>query len=111
MDDRSVRLHGRERIQDGGNLLVLDLDRESRLLGSLHRVGSYHGYLVADEANAVAAEERDVAQHTTVKPTWKISSGQDSPHDWNGLRPRDVDRNDASMRKWAVQAGRPESPG
>ena len=58
VDDRRAGLHALARVEDGGQLLVLDLDQGQRALGDLLGLGGHRGHAVAHVAHlAVQAEE------------------------------------------------------
>jgi hypothetical protein len=101
----SVRLERRARIEDGGQVLVLDVDEPHRLLRGLARLGGDGGDPLPDEPDDVRGQHRQVAQLAAVPDVSEIRPGEDGDDAGQLLGGRGVDRDDPRVRHRAGQAG------
>ena len=100
---RRAGLHGLERIDGGGQDVVLDLDQVERLLGDGQLVGGDGGHRMADEHHAVDGQDRMGPRGRLALQLRDVGRGEDGPH--AGQRPRlaGVDAHDARVRVGAAE--------
>src|SRR5262245_9932573 len=109
MNDRRAFLQRRFRIEHGGKLLVIDLDKFQGILGLLDGLRRHSGNALAQKARAVLSEHRNVAIAPAVKNAAHVVAGQHGAHAGRFLSARNIDALNARMRVRAAQRLRPQS--
>ena len=98
MQDRSAGPQRVLHIEDGGQLLVPDVDGAHRLLRDLARIGRDRRDAIADEEHAIPAEHRPVLQPAPEPLAAHVRAGQHSAHAGHGASAADLDGHDARVR-------------
>jgi hypothetical protein len=96
-------VHGLERIDRGGQRLVLDLDQVEGLLGDGRLVGGHRGHRLAHEHHAVDREHGVGARRRLLLQMRDVLGGDDRAHAGQRLRRAGVDRHDLGVGVWAAQ--------
>ena len=96
-------LHGLERIDGGGQDVVLDLDQVQRLLGDGRLVGGDGGDRMPDEHHAVDGEDGVGPRRGLALQLRDVGGGQDGPHAGQRARLARVDAHDARVRVGAAE--------
>ena len=118
VDQRRARPHRLQRVVDGRQLLVLNVDQRRRALGRLLVVRGNGGHRVADEAHHVVREHRRVLDPPAQEVPGDVGARQHRVDPRLCAGSRDVDANDPRMRQRRAQhlgpqpaAGRPHVGG
>jgi hypothetical protein len=110
MQDRRVGRERPLRIEDGRQLLVLDLDKRGRLLRGLERIRGDRRDAVTDETHAIPREDRPVLQAATEAGRPYVRAGDHRAHARNLARGVDVDRHHARVRVGASDESSVQHP-
>jgi hypothetical protein len=111
VQDRRVGGHRLDGVEDGGQLLVVDLDEVERLLRGVLVDGGDGGDALADEADAAAGEDGHVAQEGAVDSAVDVLAGDDRVDAGEGRGGGGVDAADESVGVGAVEHLAPEDAG
>src|SRR5690242_15835834 len=101
MNARSVGLHSLKRVNYRLQFFEFYLEQGQRLLGRIDRFCGDSDDLLTDEAHAITRKHRTIEQKASKMDIRQVSSGQDRFDPGNLFRRRDVNRDDARMRKRA----------
>ena len=98
VQDRRVRLHGGDRIEHGGQHLVLDRERPAAGLGRAFALGDHRGDALADEPHhvvehvgVVGIDEMVLVRRGAVQPPRHVLPGENFDHAGNRQRLAAVD--------------------
>ena len=111
MDERRAGLDRFDRIEHGGQVLVLDLDERQRLFRDVRIERGHHGDLLADEAHAIAREQRHVEHAAPDEEVRHVRGREDREHAGQRASLHGVDADDARVRERAAQGFAPDHPG
>ena len=98
-------------IEDGGKIVVLDLDKGERLFRDVRIERSHHRDLLADESDTITGQERHVEHAPSHQDVREIPGSQHRED--TGKRPRlgRVDAEDPRMRQRTSKRFAPDEPG
>ena len=108
VDERSVRRERLGDVEDGGQLLVLDLDERERLVRRVRRLRGDGGDALADEAHLVDGEDGQVA-HEAPDPVGALRAGEDGTDAGHALGGGGVDAHDAGVGVRAPEHPAPQA--
>ncbi len=103
MEQGSAFPHGFKGVEDGGKLLVLDDDEVESFLGDVEVLGGYSGHTLADEADVVFSQHRDVEDAPTVPDAAHVASGEDGVDPGHSGSLGGVDAGDACVGQGAAE--------
>jgi hypothetical protein len=108
MNFRRTGSHRLQRIEDGRQQFVIDLDQMQRFLGSFHGVGRHGGNAIADETYRVPAKHGHIPYLFADQAALHILTGNNRSHAGHLVCLCDIDPSNARMRVGAAQDFRPE---
>ena len=108
VDQRRAGPRRLDRVEDGRELVVLDLDQPERLLGRLAVLGRHRGHLLADEADLVAGQDGHVAHRAADAVRRQVPARQHRVHARQRAGAAGVDRHDPRVRQRAPQDPGPQ---
>ena len=112
VQDRRIRGHGVEDVEDGRQLLVLDVDQGDRGFGGVLVLGGDGRDALAGPAHLVHGDHGHVLDGATPQPgIGNVAAGDHGDDPRQRQRLRRVDADDASVRVRALQRPAPERAG
>ena len=111
VQDRRAVLDGLDRIEDSGEILVLDVDERQSFFREVGIEGSDHRDPLADESDAVTRQERHVEHAPSDQDVRKIPGREHGQDAGEGLGLGGVDPEDPRVGQRAPEGFPPDQPG
>src|SRR3989475_7520456 len=111
VQDRRAVLDGLDRIEDGRDILVLDVDQRQSFFRAVGVEGADYGAHRADESDALTRQERHVEHAPSDQNVRKIPGREHGQDAGEGLGLGRVDPEDPRVRQRAPEGFPPDQPG
>src|SRR5712692_9559133 len=108
MNPWRMLLHGCQRLEDRGQLLVLDVNQGEGFFSDVRRLGRHGDDFFPDKTDTVTGKDWDIEQEPADAHLRQTGAGQYGVNPWQASGLRDIDGEDTRVREGTPQTLPPQ---